>query len=351
VTWDYLAQYLDTNCAHKFGKAADFCNPDPIVIGLRGLILPDGTPLLRPWYLFEGVYDMPLDNPGPFRVRYLDAAGVQIAETGFNELGETIDGGEPTRMLSLRVPFVEGTKTVIVIEDDGVTPLFQRDISASTPDVVLTKPRGGEIFAPGEPVEIAWQAVDSDPGDTLSFLLLLSTDEGISWLPVASELTETHFSLSLPANLTKESLLFRVIATDGVNISEDQSPSAVDELRAITIDIKPTSSVNTLNCMSPTSLIPVAVMSTAEFAATTIDPASVRFGKEGIEAKEAHLGKAFMSGTHIQDVNGDGRRDLVLHFRFDATGLGCEDVRAELRGRTFGGEAFRGSDAVRMVRR
>jgi hypothetical protein len=353
ATWDHLAGYLDTNCAHREGKS-DFCNPDPPVIGIRGFILPDGTPVLKPWYVFESVYDAPLGNPGPFRVRYLDAHGSQIAETGFQELGEATHGDDPAPgYISLRVPFVEGTKTVIVTDDDGVTPLFRRDISASTPDIVLTKPRGGEYFAPGESVEIEWQAVDGDPGDTLTFRLLLSTDEGFSWLPVASELTETHFSLSLPPNLTKESLLFRVIATDGVNTSEDRSPSpsAVDELRTITIDIKPTSSVNTLNCTSPKSLIPVAVLSTDDFAATTIDPSSVRFGRKGIEAEEAHRGTAFISGKHIQDVNGDGRMDLILHFRFGETGLGCADVRAELRGRTFGGEAIRASDAVRMVQR
>jgi probable HAF family extracellular repeat protein len=109
---------------------------------------------------------------------------------------------------------------------------------------------------------------------------------------------------------------------------------------AIAIDIKPGSVPNSVNPRSH-GLIPVAILTTDDLDATTVDPLSVRFGPS--EAGEAH-GRA-----HIEDVNGDGRPDLVLHFRTDETGLQCGDTEAILKGQTFGGSAVQGTDSIRTV--
>ena len=108
----------------------------------------------------------------------------------------------------------------------------------------------------------------------------------------------------------------------------------------VSVDIKPGSTLNPINCTQGSTLIPVAVLGSATFDAATIDAASVHFGPGG--ATEVH-GRA-----HLEDVNGDGRIDAVFHFRFGDTGLTCSDTSATLRGQA-GGQSFAGSDTLRMV--
>lgn len=88
-------------------------------------------------------------------------------------------------------------------------------------------------------------------------------------------------------------------------------------------------------------VIPVAILTTDDFDATTVDPLSVEFGPAG--AIEAH-------GTgHIEDADGDGDLDLVLHFKTQEGGIQCGDTEASLTGETFGGQAIEGSDSVKTV--
>ena len=88
-------------------------------------------------------------------------------------------------------------------------------------------------------------------------------------------------------------------------------------------------------------MIPVAVLTTATFDATTIDPATVRFGPA--EAPPAH------PGGHLEDVDGDADLDLLLHFRTQATGIQCGDTSATLTAETFGGDPVTGTDTIVTV--
>lgn len=55
----------------------------PCRISLSGEIAGEGTLSLDPCYRSIGEPDIPLDNPGEYRVRYLDGTGILLAETGF----------------------------------------------------------------------------------------------------------------------------------------------------------------------------------------------------------------------------------------------------------------------------
>jgi PKD repeat protein len=103
-------------------------------------------------------------------------------------------------------------------------------------------------------------------------------------------------------------------------------------------------------------VLPVAILSSATFDARSVDIASVRLGNEiGTETEVEKLKGKYQVG--IQDVNGDGRPDMVLTFsvpRLVANGdLGPSSTSLVIRG--FQGSTgdscinFRGVGAVRVV--
>jgi len=67
----------------------------------------------------------------------------------------------------------------------------------------------------------------------------------------------------------------------------------------------------------------------------------VRFGITGTEATS-------QSAT-VEDVDGDGDTDLLLHFRTQNTGIACGDALVFLGGETFSGQAIEASDSIRTV--
>jgi hypothetical protein len=111
----------------------------------------------------------------------------------------------------------------------------------------------------------------------------------------------------------------------------------------VDIDIKPGSSTNPIK-LSSKGVTPVAILSNS-FDATTVNPATVCFGDaenpSQRDCTEAH-GKG-----HIEDVDGDGDLDLVLHFDTTATGIDLGDTQACLTGATFDGTPIQGCDVVR----
>jgi len=80
-------------------------------------------------------------------------------------------------------------------------------------------------------------------------------------------------------------------------------------------------------------VISVAVLGSVDFDATLVDFSTVAFGPG--EASPVHDG-------HVEDVNGDGFFDTVLHFNTQETGIQCGDTEATLTGETFDGQSITG---------
>ena len=105
------------------------------------------------------------------------------------------------------------------------------------------------------------------------------------------------------------------------------------------IDIKP----GDLNDINPFSngVIPVAILTTENFDALTVDADSVLFGPA--EAEKMHR------RAHVEDADGDGDLDLVLHFRAQETGIAPGDTKACVTGQTYDGVRIEACDVVRTV--
>jgi len=104
------------------------------------------------------------------------------------------------------------------------------------------------------------------------------------------------------------------------------------------IDIKPGSFPNSIDPDSK-GVIPVAILTTDDFDAATVDAETVRFGPD--KAKAEHWA--------LEDVDDDGDEDMILHFRTQDTGIAAGDTEAELAGKTVDGWEISDSDSVRTV--
>jgi len=120
----------------------------------------------------------------------------------------------------------------------------------------------------------------------------------------------------------------------------------IEGLVPIAIDIAPGSDPNSINCNAKKRIISVAILTTEDSDAMTVDHTTVTF--EG--ASEIHVNKKTGEPLrHEEDVDGDGDTDLVFHSRLGDTSLVCESIEGGLTGQTFAGQAIEGLDAIRMV--
>lgn len=112
----------------------------------------------------------------------------------------------------------------------------------------------------------------------------------------------------------------------------------------IPIDIKPESDLNPIKCEDKNGMIPVAILSANTFNALDVDADSVEF--EG--AKEAHVDKLGSAVRHVEDVNGDGKEDLIFHFSRKDMKISCDETSGIILGKTSSGLAISGTDAIKI---
>ena len=115
------------------------------------------------------------------------------------------------------------------------------------------------------------------------------------------------------------------------------SPALADDAVHVTIDVKPGHTPTTIEPNSR-GMLPVAILTTREFNATTVDPTSILIGPTGTE------GEPFR--TMQEDVNGDGRIDLLVLVRYQDLNVKCDTTIIRLSGKTTKGVSIEGSQKV-----
>ncbi len=140
------------------------------------------------------------------------------------------------------------------------------------------------------------------------------------------------------------------VSSDGEEVLLTVTGAPAQPMQTMAVDIKPDDDNNTINCTNMNGVIPVAILTSDEFDATTIDHSTVRFGKYGSEAAEIHYNKDNDEyERHEEDVDNDGDIDLVFHFKYGETNLGCDDEFAVLTGSTYDGVFFTGADNIQSA--
>ena len=113
---------------------------------------------------------------------------------------------------------------------------------------------------------------------------------------------------------------------------------AEKEIVTIAIDIKPGVYPNTIN-LGTSGTVPVAILTTADFDASTVAPTTVIFANASPIKRK------------MLDVDSDGDIDMVLYFNIRELNLGINSTEATLTGETNDGEQIVGTDSVSVVRK
>ncbi len=112
----------------------------------------------------------------------------------------------------------------------------------------------------------------------------------------------------------------------------------------IEIDIKPGSFPNSINPNSM-GLVPVAILTTDDFDATTVNPNKLSF-----MAVDDIASSIFNCVRHgLEDVDGDGDIDLVCKFPQKTTWINCDTTQGAIIGETFSGQFIIGFDSINPV--
>lgn len=145
----------------------------------------------------------------------------------------------------------------------------------------------------------------------------------------AGKLSLVLFSGSTNEEYQINSVRFRVF--------KNQVCSAGPVTVTVTVDIKPGDSSNSINPRSR-GRIPVAILTTVDFDASWVDATTVRFGSTGTEAAPSH--------SALEDVDGDGDDDMILHFATQNTNIECSTSLGSLTGQTAAMLRIVGSDSI-----
>jgi hypothetical protein len=154
-------------------------------------------------------------------------------------------------------------------------------------------------------------------------------------------LTQTHALLAGSPAIDAASGDCPPPATDQRGVARPQGAKCdigAFELIAIqvAVDIKPGSDPNSIN-LGSRGVVPVAVLTTADFDAASVDPDTVVF------AGASPLRWAW------EDVDDDGDLDLLFHFKTQELSLSESSTEATLTGQTFGNMPLQGTDGVNIV--
>jgi len=138
--------------------------------------------------------------------------------------------------------------------------------------------------------------------------------------------------------------LTSVSGTLDIFVAEYEASPSVGELE-VDIDIRPGAGPNVVNLGSH-GVIPVAILSSLDFDATQVDPATVVLAGSSVAIR----GRADRLMAHEEDVNADGLLDLVVQV--ETENLNPEEFQngyAELTGETYDGVAIVGRAEITIV--
>lgn len=281
-----------------------------------------------------------------------EAGNLLIADTNFGKV-YMLPAGTPTPIAEASLPVVAGVglhEPTCVHQSNGRVYIcdaghhrivrVENGILSAIPALPVVTPHGiasdgvGHLFIADTGLD---QILAYDPVTEATFPIAGTGTEGFTGDHLQPATTASLFQ---PAGVE--------FGPDGRLYLTDASNERVRAIGTPTpttvgIDIKPGSFPNSIN-LSSGGVVPVAILSTATFDASRVDPFSATLA----DALARIKGKSGHSGS-LEDVDNDGDLDLVLHVISSELHLTGSDVEAVLTGSTLDGTPIRGSDSVKIV--
>jgi beta-glucanase (GH16 family) len=288
-------------------------------------------------------------TPGPFTF-YLDQASLygQAAErplevTFAADEFEAPEGTEAVVAVKLTRPLKEG-------DPDQVSVSYTTEPGSATPDRDYTPASGTLTFVKGEVSEQTFTVSTFDnakhDGDKTVILRLLNpVDIPLGFILQArvNILDDDPLDPTLIDDFERGAYLWttdgnvtfvtpEIAAGDPLAIPGQGAYEHILEVYApILVDMV----VGGGLCNQGNGVVPVAILTTDSFDATTVDHNTVRFGDAAETHRDKKTGEA---RRHEEDYEGDGDIDLIFHFRFEETGYDCDTVQPTLTGETLDGQ-------------
>lgn len=189
---------------------------------ISGAFYKTGGGQLQPTYHFTSTLPVELTATGTDGCLVLQNSAAQtLVEHCF-----ALDFQDPETGAELaQIPFVAalpdpGGVSQILLKR-AATAVDTLTASAHAPAITLTAPTGSDRW--GGSQTVTWQASDAD-GDPLTYAVLYSPDQGAAWLTLASNVTQTQYTVNSQELAGGNNALIRVLASDGFNSSIADSP-------------------------------------------------------------------------------------------------------------------------------
>jgi hypothetical protein len=256
--------------------------------------------------------------------------------TGFNEITAMTFDDTTAKIFALD----QTTRTLLSIDPFTASPTVIGHFSFGSSNALAANPLTGELFMS---LQSLFGSIDKTTG---KFTLI--GDTGLNAISGLDFLPHTQLLYGVGQVVNGGYQLFTLDLETGnpsfirgaPNLPQITSIEFIEPSVEVTIDIKPGSDNDSINPKSH-GVIPVAILTTKAFDATTVDVSTVHFGNTGMEAAAVQ--------SALEDVDGDRTLDIILHFKTQDTGISCGDTSASLTGETISGQAIQGSETIVTV--
>ncbi|MEJ2139173.1 MAG: metallophosphoesterase [Gammaproteobacteria bacterium] len=240
--------------------------------------------------------------------------------------GDFGTGGTVNHTLSVGVHTITASVT-----DSGGLPASQQitvTVTANAaPQVLVTSPADGTREAEGDQVTFTGTATDAEDGDISIGLTWTSSRDGLLGNGASVVTTLSRGVHVITASITD---------SGGLAASEFINLTITAPLLPVNVDVLPGDAANIIYPNQAGNL-PVAVLSSADFDATRVNPSSLRLGP----------GQAMTNGNvQITDVDGQFGNDTVVEFPVEDSGILCNDIEVTLNGELWSGRPVSGVDVI-----
>jgi len=186
---------------------------------ISGWVSSNGSGSLDPIFRIPSLVQSN-STPGIYALVLQDSAGNALLTHSFKSFINVDSEEDDPHHFFMVLPHISGTAQVLLTYEN-TTILDKIVMSQNAPTATVLSPNCGETWEPGVQT-IEWTASDLD-GDSLTYQVFYSTDNGTVWRPISLSITQTYYEVDASFIPGSNGALIKVVASDGFNIGEDSS--------------------------------------------------------------------------------------------------------------------------------